>query len=253
MSGTGAGTTKAAEADADAGVSRSARTDTASAPEQLVFDLPHLDAFEAEDFLVSQCNQAAVDLVHQWPDWPSHAVIISGAAGSGKSHLVSVWRRLSAADAVAMADVTSETIERFKGSGRLAIEDVGVMESGNAEIERLVFHLLNQARESKGQLLITCRRPPGELGIALPDLNSRLKALPVAEIRPIDDALLSGLLVKLFSDRQLAIDPGVIKYLTRHMERSAEAAREIVERIDQLALRTHRKVTRALAGEALRR
>ena len=68
-----------------------------------MFDLPHLDALEAEDFLVSSCNQAAVDLVDAWPDWPAHAVVISGAAGSGKSHLVSVWRQRSGADAVAMA------------------------------------------------------------------------------------------------------------------------------------------------------
>lgn len=221
-----------------------------SEPQQLVFDLPHLDAFEAEDFLVSTCNQTAVDLVDAWPDWPAHAVVISGAAGSGKSHLVSVWRRRSGADAVAMADVSAATVTRFQETGRLAIEDVDA--GGDAEPERLVFHLLNQARESKGQLLITTRQPPGELDIALPDLRSRLRALPVAVIQPIDDALLSGLLVKLFSDRQLAIDPGVIKYLLRHMERSAEAARTIVQRIDQLALATHRKVTRALAADALR-
>ena len=218
-------------------------------PQQLVFDLPHLDAFEAEDFLVSRCNQTAVDLVNRWPEWPAHAVVITGPAGSGKSHLVSVWRRQSAADVVAMADVTPATVAQFQATGRLAIEDVAA--GGDPERERLVFHLLNQARESKGQILITTRQAPGNLEIALPDLRSRMRALPVAEILPIDDALLSGLLVKLFSDRQLGIDPGVIKYLTRHMERSAEAAREIVERIDRLALATHRKVTRALAADAL--
>lgn len=219
-------------------------------PQQLVFDLPHLDAFEAEDFLLSSCNQSAADMIDRWPDWPAHAVIICGAAGSGKSHLVSVWRRRSEAHVVAMADVTTTTVAQFQETGRLAIEDI--VAGGDPEPERLVFHLLNQARETKGQILITTRQPPGELNIALPDLRSRLRALPVAEILPIDDALLSGLLVKLFSDRQLAIDPGVIKYLMRHMERSAEAAREIVERIDHLALATHRKVTRALAADALK-
>jgi chromosomal replication initiation ATPase DnaA len=221
-----------------------------SEPQQLVFDLPHLDAFEAEDFLISSCNQSAVDLIDRWPDWPAHAVVISGSAGSGKSHLVSVWHTKSAADVIAMRDVTTATVERFQETRRLAIEDV---EAGCVpEVERLVFHLLNQARESKGQLLITTQKPPGELEIVLPDLRSRMRALPVAEIQPIDDALLSGLLVKLFSDRQLAIDPGVVKYLTQRMERSAQAARKTVERIDQLALASHRKVTRALAADALK-
>ncbi|MGI9477828.1 MAG: HdaA/DnaA family protein [Hyphomicrobiaceae bacterium] len=221
-----------------------------SQPHQLVFDLPHLEAFEAEDFLVSQCNQSAVDMIDSWPDWPAHAVVVCGAAGSGKSHLVSVWRERSGGDVVSMTDVTAATISRFQETGRLAIEDVAA--GGDPETERLVFHLLNAARERKNQILITTRQPPGELEIALPDLRSRLRALPIAQIQPIDDALLSGLLVKLFSDRQLAIDPGVIKYLMRHMERSAQSAREVVERIDRLALATHRKVTRALAAEALR-
>ena len=221
-----------------------------SQPQQLVFDLPHLEAFEVEDFLVSQCNQSAVDMIDSWPDWPAHAIVICGAAGSGKSHLVSVWRERSGGDVVGMGDVTTTTVSRFQETGRLAVEDVAP--GGDPNAERLVFHLLNAARESKGQILITTQRPPGELEIALPDLRSRLRALPIAEIQPIDDALLSGLLVKLFSDRQLAIDPGVIKYLMRHMERSAQAAREIVERIDRLALATHRKVTRVLAAEALK-
>ena len=189
-------------------------------------------------------------MIDAWPDWPAHAVVICGGAGSGKSHLVSVWRQRSGADAVAMTDITPATIARFQESGRLAIEDVAA--GGPAEPERLVFHLLNQAREAKGQILITTQQPPGDLDIVLPDLRSRLRALPIVEIEPIDDALLSGLLVKLFTDRQLAIDPGVIKYLMRHMERSPEAARAVVERIDRLALTTHRKVSRVLAAEALR-
>jgi chromosomal replication initiation ATPase DnaA len=161
-----------------------------------------------------------------------------------------VWRQRSAADAVAMRDLTNDTVTRFQETGLLAVEDVAA--GGAAEPERVLFHLINHAREHKGQILLTMQRPPGELEIALPDLRSRLRALPLVEIRPPDDALLSGLLVKLFSDRQLAVDPGVITYLTRHMERSAEAARAIVGRIDKLALAKQRKVTRALAAEALR-
>lgn len=219
-------------------------------PRQLVFDLPGLVAFEREDFLVSRCNQAAVDLIDRWPDWSAHAVVIAGPAGSGKSHLVSVWQRRSSAAVVSMSGVTDATVDHLRQHGRLAIEDVA---SGTGAVcEQLVFHLLNQARECKGQVLITMSRPPGELDIVLPDLRSRLRALPLAEIQPIDDPLLSGLLVKLFADRQLAVDPGVVKYLTQRMERSAGAAREIVERIDHLALASHRKVTRALAADALR-
>jgi chromosomal replication initiation ATPase DnaA len=220
-----------------------------SEPRQLTFDLPHLPALEAEDFVVSACNQHAVDLIERWPAWSASAAIVAGPPGSGKSHLVSVWLARSGGTATAMADLSAATIETFAQNKCLAVEDVAA--GGGEEPERLLFHLLNQARETGGSLLITMRRPPGELVIGLPDLRSRLRAAPIARIEPIDDALLSALLIKLFADRQLAVDPGVVKYLTRHLERSAEAARETIERIDHLALATHRKVTRQLAAEAL--
>jgi chromosomal replication initiation ATPase DnaA len=75
--------------------------------------------------------------------------------------------------------------------------------------------------------------------------------LPLVAIEPPDQSLLQGLLVKLFADRQLAVEPQLIVHLVRHMERSASAAQKLVAEIDRRALATHRKVTRALATEAL--
>jgi chromosomal replication initiation ATPase DnaA len=58
--------------------------------------------------------------------------------------------------------------------------------------------------------------------------------------------------VKLFSDRQLAVDEGLIAYIVTHIERSFAAARAIVAMLDAAALRTKRPLTRALAAELLR-
>jgi chromosomal replication initiation ATPase DnaA len=63
--------------------------------------------------------------------------------------------------------------------------------------------------------------------------------------------LLKAVLVKLFADRQLNVEPAVIEYLSPRMERSMAAADRVVGAIDGLALATHRKVTRPLAAEAL--
>jgi chromosomal replication initiation ATPase DnaA len=40
---------------------------------QLTLDLPHRTALDAEDFLVSDCNRAAVKLIDAWPEWPDQA------------------------------------------------------------------------------------------------------------------------------------------------------------------------------------
>lgn len=117
--------------------------------------------------------------------------------------------------------------------------------------ERALFHLLNLAREQRRALLLTSEWPAGELQVALPDLRSRLRALPAVAIEAPDEELLRAVLVKLFTDRQLAVEPHVIAHCVRHMERSMAFAARLVELIDGHALATHRKLTRALAGEAL--
>ena len=54
------------------------------------------------------------------------------------------------------------------------------------------------------------RRPAGS--VAFRDLASRLKALPVVTLAPPDDALLRAVLVKLFADRQLAVDESLVGF-----------------------------------------
>ena len=100
-------------------------------------------------------------------------------------------------------------------------------------------------------LLITARAAPATWSVALPDLASRLRAVPVVTLSAPDDALLRAVMVKLFADRQLAVDENLIAYLATRIERSFAAARAAVEQLDREALRQKRAVTRALAAELL--
>lgn len=214
---------------------------------QLTFDLAHRPALGAEDFLISQSNQAASDIVDRWPNWPHWSVVVVAPTGAGKTHLANVWRLRSGAAAFAASLLSEQDVARANGA--LLVED---LHTGIAD-ERVLFHLLNLAREHKLSMLLTSRLPPGELVVALPDLRSRLRALPLVAISPPDEALLKAVLVKQFADRQLAVEPHVISYIALHMEQSMEAAATIVAEIDRRALAAHRKVTRALAAEVLAR
>src|SRR6266516_2376936 len=84
------------------------------------------------------------------------------------------------------------------------------------------------------------------------NLACRLRALPVAELGPPDDNLLRAVLIKLFADRQLAVDENLIGYLAARIERSIAAARAAVATLDQASLRLQRPVNRALAVATLR-
>jgi chromosomal replication initiation ATPase DnaA len=217
--------------------------------EQLVLDLAVRPALGFEDFLISASNTAAVDIIDRWPNWPHWAIAVIGPAMSGKTHLANVWRMKSGADVVCAVDVDESAVTQLVSRRALVIEN---LEQGIGD-ETALFHVLNTARELGHSVLLTSRVAPGDLMVALPDLRSRLRALPVASIDNPDEHLLRCVLIKHFADRQLLVEPHIVAYIIRHMERSMYAAHEAVAEIDRLALQSHRRVTRALAAEVLKR
>lgn len=216
---------------------------------QLTLDLGHRAALGREDFLVAQSNEAAVALVDQWPRWPSYAAMIEGPPGSGKSHLATVWQRASGAGVIEAAALNVDAVpELLDGSG-LVVENLGE----DRVDETALFHVLNLARQSGKHVLFTTVRPVARMGLVLSDLVSRLSALPVARILPPDDALLRGVLLKHFSERQIAIDESLLNYLVARMPRSLGMARELIAAIDAAALAEKAEVTRSFAGKVLAR
>lgn len=213
--------------------------------DQLVLDLAHRPALGAEDFLISTANQAAAAAIDQWPHWPQASLAVVAPPRAGKSHLANVWRLKSGAARLDAKSLSERDIAL--ATGALVVED---LHEGVAH-ERVLFHLLNLVREHKLSMLLTSNVPPGELKVTLPDLRSRLRALPIVTISNPDEVLLKAVLVKHFADRQLVVEPHVVNYIALRMEQSMQAAAALVAEIDRAAMSAHRKVTRALAAEVL--
>lgn len=215
--------------------------------EQLILDLLHREALGREDFLVTSSNSAAVALIDQWPNWPSHAAIILGDEGCGKTHLVEVWRRRNNAALVTADELGASEIPALLQSGALAIEEL----QSEKLNERALFHALNLAKQESKFLLLTTRLAPAFLPLVIPDLASRLKSLPTIQILPPDDALLRGVLVKLFADRQISVEEGLINYIVIRMPRSLGMARKLVTDIDLLAMTEKTEVNKRLVARVL--
>ena len=122
-----------------------------------------------EDFLLSDCNQAAFDHLRRWSTWPVMATVLTGPRKSGRSLLGRIFVR--------------------KTGGRL-------FDDAEDHDEEALFHAWNEAQASRRPLLIVADSPPAGWGIALPDLRSRLSATPLIEIGRPDDRLLGQLVAK---------------------------------------------------------
>ena len=219
------------------------------ASRQLTLDLPIETRFGRDDFLVSPSNIDAFETFERWPAWPDRVLLLLGPTGAGKSHLGAIWAERCQARVLPACALLGADISKLASGGPILLEDVEMARG----IEAQLFHLLNLVRTATTcWLVITARGWPDGWGLRTPDLLSRLRLAPAVEIAEPDDALVRAVLVKLFIDRQLVVDTSVVEYLALRIERSLEAARQVVEALDREALMAGRRIPRPMAGDVLR-
>ncbi len=217
---------------------------------QLAFDLTASGSTRREDLIESPANATAIAMIDAWPEWPGTVTVLAGPVGSGKTHIGTVWAKLSEAVVVDATGLNHESTEIFTQAGNglpVLIEDMG---QGTVE-ETTLFHLINLIRENGGSCLITSRYWPKEWELKLPDLKSRLMAAQLVELQEPDDMLLKQVMMKLFADRQLQVDVSVIEYCALRMERSLETAARLVHAMDLIALSEKSVIGRKTAAKAL--
>lgn len=218
--------------------------------QQLALSLAYRPALAREDFLVSDANEQAVAWLDRWPDWPGPGLVVIGPRGCGKSHLAAVWRERSGAGDLAGRLTEAGVPELAERAAHWLLDDADrFLETSGAAGERALLHLYNLIRDREGSLLLTMSKAPAGLSTGLADLRSRLGALPAVTVKPPDEALLAGLLVKQFADRQLDVGEDVIRYIMARTERSFEGVRRAVAQIDTYALARRRRVTVRLLRE----
>ena len=201
---------------------------------QYTFNLPLPPLYSEDNFMISDCNREAWQWIQNWENWPAHALLLYGPAGCGKSHLGHIWAQRAQAGRITAASL--ESVE--PRSGNWLIEDIEQLVS-----ERALLHFYNASKENGGKLLLTSTHAANQLPFTLPDLTSRLLALPMAHIDQPDDAVLAGAMRKQLTDRQMKVDDEVIAYIIPRMERSFNALKNTVETIDRAALAEHKNIT----------
>ncbi|MBW8297870.1 DnaA/Hda family protein [Sphingopyxis sp.] len=174
--------------------------------------------------VVGTSNADTIRYLRHVATWPVRTAVLTGPRGSGRSLI-----------------------------GRLFAAETGgrVIDGQDSVSEEEIFHAWNAAQSSNVPLLIIADAPPSEWGIVLPDLASRLRAVPVLTIAEPDDCLARDLIEALFAQRGIALAPEVAAYIVPRMERSYAMIHRVVAALDAASLEQGRRVGIRLTRETL--
>lgn len=214
---------------------------------QLPFPFESRCSYAREDFVPGEANAEALAFVDAWPAWPARVCALWGPVGSGKTHLGEIWRKQSSAEALDVRALDVETVAGLAAGGAFFVDDVDGVEGGAA-----LFHLLNFVNQTNGWLLMTGCQAPQHWPTKVPDLHSRLTAVPGVSLDVPDEGLIARVLLKLFGERQLKVPEALIDYLVPRLERSFADAERIVVLVDRLALQQKRNISVDIGTQAFR-
>lgn len=180
---------------------------------------------------------------------------LHGAAGEGKSHLL---QALCHATAGALYLPLSELrgvhpdalLENLEAAALLALDNLEHI-AGDAEWEEALFHLMNRARAAQCPLWVAARSPAMDLGIALPDLRSRLGGGVTWAMTPANDEEMRRILQFRAERRGLAMPDAVASYLCARETRALGDLMDTLNRLDNASLQRQRPLTVPLVREVM--
>tara|TARA_Y100000590_G_scaffold379103_1_gene446528 strand:- start:695 stop:1354 length:660 start_codon:yes stop_codon:yes gene_type:complete len=215
--------------------------------DQLILKFPTKQAYKKEDFYVSSSNQKAYDFINSWPKWIKRIVNIFGPSGSGKSHLASILKTKTTCLQI-NSDKLNETIFlKFKTKEALIIENLNEKVS-----EELLFSLWNTSLQDNKYILITSLKPINSYNFKLKDLISRINSSLIIGINLPSDDLISVILSKNFSDKQIKVEKKHIDYIIKRIDRSYEKISQFILTLDKYSLKKGSPIGLKLIKEVLK-
>ena len=215
--------------------------------DQIAFKFPFSKKYNEQDYFVSSNNFSAYKLIEEWPNWPGKWLNVFGENGSGKTHLAKILekkiKKVKLTDAKKIDDKIIEELENY---------ECLIIDSYKKNIdEKLLYSILNQAKQLDSYVLINSSIPIKGLNFNLGDLKSRISSFVFIGIDLPTDELLRVIITKNLSDKQISVNSKLTDFIIKNVERSYEKMFKFLNDLDDLSLSTGKSININLIKKVL--
>lgn len=211
---------------------------------QLTLGVRLTDRAQLGNFLAGD-NALALAAARSLAQVPGGAgLYLHGAGGSGKSHLLQgLCVAVPGAAFLPLATLAQLGPGVLEGAASLplvAIDDLQRV-AGDAAWEAALFNLYNERRGTG--LAVAATGPATHIAIGLPDLASRLAALPHFALRPLDESQQRLALQLRARSRGFELPDETVAFLQRRFARDMGRLAVLLDELDAASLAEQRRVT----------
>lgn len=187
----------------------------------------------------------------------SALLYLHGVAGAGRSHLLQAICAAVPGSGYfplrQLRDLGPAVLEGVAGLPAVALDDVDAV-AGDGGWERLLFGLYNECAGNGTRLAVSAAVPASDLQLVLPDLASRLAAMPHYALRPLDEVQQRQALQLRAAQRGVELPAETLLYLQRRFARDMGSLNRLLDQLDLASLEEQRRLTlpfiRRVLGDA---
>lgn len=208
------------------------------------------DETTLENYLFSASTLALRNLIEsQAGEAGEQALYLYGGAGSGRSHLLqAACHQLPAGEALYLA--LEQLVEMPAEEVLADIEHISLISfdnlqavAGNSAWEEALFHLINRAQASGCRLIFSADNAPRQLGVELPDLQSRLSWGVVYQLPELTDQDKLQILQFRAKRRGMTLSDEPARYILSRANRSLGELMNLLVLLDQASMVAQRSLT----------
>ncbi len=218
--------------------------------EQLPLQVGPADFAVFDNFLPGP-NAALVHALKEIASLRQRALLwLWGAENSGRSHLLQATaaaadeagHRAAYLPLAAGGGLSPDALAGFTGLDVVCIDDLDQI-AGQPDWERSLFRLYEGLRAAGARLVVAADRGPLHVGLALPDLVSRMTSGATFRVQPLPDADKLAALRHRASWRGIELPEETARYLMTRVDRDTGALFGLLAELDRQAIVAQKRLT----------